>query len=69
TGIAPENLDRIWDPFFTTKPPGSGTGLGLSITQRIVSRHGGHIGAENRPEGGARFTVDLPVTGPGGDGV
>jgi signal transduction histidine kinase len=69
TGIPPENLDRIWDPFFTTKPPGSGTGLGLSITQRIVTRHGGHIGAENRPEGGARFTVDLPVTGPGGDGV
>jgi PAS domain S-box-containing protein len=68
-GIAPEHLDRIWDPFFTTKPPGSGTGLGLSITQRIVTRHGGRIGAENRGEGGARFTVELPVTGPGGDGV
>jgi len=68
-GIAPEHLDHIWDPFFTTKPPGSGTGLGLSITQRIVTRHGGAIAAENRDGGGARFTVEIPVTGPGGDGV
>ena len=68
-GIAPANLDRIWDPFFTTKPPGSGTGLGLSITQRIVTRHAGQITAENRAEGGARFTVELPVQGPGGEGV
>ena len=69
TGIAPELIDRIWDPFFTTKPPGSGTGLGLSITQRVVTRHAGHITAENRAEGGARFTVELPVMGPGGEGV
>jgi len=68
-GIAPEHLDRIWDPFFTTKPPGSGTGLGLSITQRIVTRHGGEITAENRVGGGACFTVEIPVAGPGGDGV
>ncbi len=68
-GIAPKLIDRIWDPFFTTKPPGSGTGLGLSITQRVVTRHAGHITAENRPEGGARFTVQLPVMGPGGEGV
>lgn len=68
-GIAPANLDRIWDPFFTTKPPGSGTGLGLSITQRIVARHAGQITAENRAEGGAAFTVELPVKGPGGEGV
>jgi signal transduction histidine kinase len=69
SGIAPEHLDRIWDPFFTTKPPGSGTGLGLSITQRIVTRHGGRIAAENQAEGGACFTVEIPVSGPGGDGV
>jgi PAS domain S-box-containing protein len=68
-GIPPEIFDRIWDPFFTTKPPGSGTGLGLSITQRVIARHAGHIAAENRPEGGARFVVDLPVAGPGGEGV
>jgi signal transduction histidine kinase len=68
-GIAPEHFDRIWDPFFTTKPPGSGTGLGLSITQRIIARHAGHISAENRAEGGARFVVEIPVMGPGGEGV
>jgi PAS domain S-box-containing protein len=68
-GIAPPHLDRIWDPFFTTKPPGQGTGLGLSITQRIVTRHGGTIRAENLPQGGARFTVELPIEGPGGTGV
>jgi len=68
-GIAPELFDRIWDPFFTTKPPGSGTGLGLSITQRVIARHGGRIAAENRAEGGARFLVEIPVMGPGGEGV
>lgn len=67
-GIAPEHLDRIWDPFFTTKPVGQGTGLGLSITQRIVSRHGGTIRVESRPDAGARFIVRLPVQGPGGSG-
>jgi signal transduction histidine kinase len=67
-GIAPEHLDRIWDPFFTTKPVGQGTGLGLSITQRIVTRHGGSIRVENRPGGGACFVVRLPVAGTGGSG-
>jgi signal transduction histidine kinase len=67
-GIAPEHLDRIWDPFFTTKPVGTGTGLGLSITQRVVSRHGGTIRVESRPGEGARFVVRLPVQGPGGSG-
>ncbi|HET9252445.1 MAG TPA: ATP-binding protein [Candidatus Eisenbacteria bacterium] len=67
-GIAAEHLDRIWDPFFTTKPTGQGTGLGLSITNRIVHRHGGEIVAGNRPSGGARFVVELPVQGPGGTG-
>jgi PAS domain S-box-containing protein len=68
-GIAPEAMAHIWDAFFTTKPVGQGTGLGLTITQRVVARHGGTIRAENRPEGGARFVVELPVQGPGGDGV
>lgn len=66
-GIAPENLERIWDPFFTTKPPGQGTGLGLSITSRIVTRHGGRIYVEGAPGGGARFVVELPIHGAGGD--
>jgi two-component system, NtrC family, sensor kinase len=68
-GIEAEHIDRIWDPFFTTKPVGQGTGLGLSITQRVVSRHGGRIHVESRPGAGAKFIVWLPIAGPGGDGV
>ncbi len=68
-GIQPHHMDRIWDPFFTTKPTGHGTGLGLSITQRIVTRHGGQIRAENLEGGGARFIVELPIEGPGGGGL
>jgi len=68
-GIEPVHLDRIWDPFFTTKPVGHGTGLGLSITQRVVTRHGGRIRVESRPGEGARFIVWLPFAGPGGDGA
>ncbi len=68
-GIAPQHLDRIWDPFFTTKPMGQGTGLGLSITQRIVARHGGTIRVESLPGEGARFVVELPIRGPGGTGA
>jgi PAS domain S-box-containing protein len=65
-GIQPQHLDRIWDPFFTTKPIGQGTGLGLSITQRTVTGYGGTIRVESRPGEGARFIVELPVQGPGG---
>lgn len=65
-GIATHHLERIWDPFFTTKPTGQGTGLGLSVTHAVVTRHGGAIRAENRPEGGARFLVTLPIQGSGG---
>ncbi|HEY6221286.1 MAG TPA: ATP-binding protein, partial [Candidatus Eisenbacteria bacterium] len=68
-GIQAHHIDRIWDPFFTTKPTGQGTGLGLSITQRIVSRHSGQIRAENLQGGGARFVVELPIEGPGGTGL
>ncbi len=63
-GIPPADLPRVFDPFFTTKPPGVGTGLGLSISYRIVTEHGGRLWAENRPEGGARFVVELPVGTP-----
>ena len=60
-GIPAEILGRIFDPFFTTKPVGKGTGLGLSISYGIVERHGGTLTAENRPEGGARLVLTLPV--------
>jgi signal transduction histidine kinase len=59
-GIAPEILERIYDPFFTTKPSGQGTGLGLFIAQGIVAQHHGRLWAENNPDGGATFTVVLP---------
>jgi len=61
-GIPPELLPHIFDPFFTTKPVGKGTGLGLAIVYGIVTGHGGRIWAENKPEGGARFVIELPAT-------
>jgi two-component system NtrC family sensor kinase len=63
-GIPPNLLDRIFNPFFTTKPTGSGTGLGLSISLGIVREHEGRIWAENTPQGGARFVMELPIVTP-----
>jgi len=60
-GIPPNLLERIFNPFFTTKPTGSGTGLGLSISLGIVREHEGKIWAENSPTGGAHFTIELPL--------
>ncbi len=53
---------KVFDHFYTTKEVGKGTGLGLSITHAIMQGHGGRIAAENRSEGGARFTLVLPLT-------
>ncbi|MGA7647003.1 MAG: PAS domain S-box protein, partial [Terriglobales bacterium] len=61
-GIAPENLEHIFDPFFTTKRPGRGTGLGLSICKTVLREHGGNIEVTTAPDGGAVFTITLPVT-------
>ncbi len=58
-GITPENLGRIFIPFFTTRH--QGTGLGLSITQRIVEQHKGELGVESAPGRGATFTITLPL--------
>jgi signal transduction histidine kinase len=60
-GIHPENLARIYDPFFTTKGARKGTGLGLSVTYGIVREHGGTIEVESEPGVGTRFQVELPL--------
>ncbi|HEX9428102.1 MAG TPA: ATP-binding protein [Candidatus Polarisedimenticolia bacterium] len=60
-GIAREHLDRIFDPFFSTKDVGKGTGLGLSISYGIVRDHGGFIEVESQERRGARFRVHLPL--------
>jgi two-component system sensor histidine kinase HupT/HoxJ len=62
-GISSEHLSRVFEPFFTTKPVGAGTGLGLSISHGLVAQHGGSLAADNRPEGGAVFTLRLPLGG------
>ena len=60
TGIPPDLIERIFDPFMTTKPVGKGLGLGLSISYGIVQDLHGRIYAANRPEGGAELTIELP---------
>jgi two-component system NtrC family sensor kinase len=67
-GIPPNLIERIFNPFFTTKPTGSGTGLGLSISLGIVREHEGRIWAENPPQAGARFVVEVPITEPRASG-
>jgi two-component system sensor histidine kinase HupT/HoxJ len=54
-------MQHIFEPFFTTKSVGTGTGLGLSISYGIVQQHQGTLVAENLTQGGARFTLDLPL--------
>ena len=65
TGIGPEDLQRVFDAFYTTKPPGSGTGLGLGMVYGIVvDEHGGGLDVESEP-GKTVFTVRLPPQPPG----
>jgi PAS domain S-box-containing protein len=60
-GISPENLARIYDPFFTTKSARKGTGLGLSVTYGIVQEHNGIIEVESRVGAGTRFRLEFPA--------
>ncbi|MCK5372079.1 MAG: histidine kinase, partial [Cyclobacteriaceae bacterium] len=53
--------DKIFQPFFTTKPTGQGTGLGLSLSYDIVKAHGGEISLETKPDIGTEFIIHLPV--------
>ena len=59
-GIAPENIDKVFDAFFTTKPAGEGSGLGLHIVKQIIDKHGGQIYVTSKPGTGTTVTVKLP---------
>ncbi|GAI17472.1 unnamed protein product, partial [marine sediment metagenome] len=60
-GISKENLDKVFNPFFTTKEPGEGTGLGLAIVHTIIGRYGGTIRVKSEEEKGTTFTTELSV--------
>jgi len=64
TGMTPEVLTRIFDPFYTTKEPGKGTGLGLSSLKAMVEEGGGSLGVESEPGFGTRFRILLPLVSP-----
>ena len=61
SGIPPEDLPHIFDPFFSTKEPGYGTGLGLSVAHGIVDRHGGTLSVTSTVGEGSAFTINLPL--------
>jgi len=61
-GISKDNIDKIFHPFFTTKP--KGTGLGLSISKQLIDQHGGSITVDAVPTGGTIFRIQLPVQTP-----
>jgi signal transduction histidine kinase len=63
-GIASEDMDRVFEPFFSTRPAGEGTGLGLALSRRIVIAHGGRMGIESEPGKGTTVTVRLPMHEP-----
>ena len=61
-GIEPEIIDKIFDPYFTTKEVGKGSGMGLAVAHGIVKNHGGNITVDSQPGKGTKFTILLPVT-------
>ncbi|HEY9074283.1 MAG TPA: HAMP domain-containing sensor histidine kinase, partial [Desulfobaccales bacterium] len=60
-GIAPADLNNIFDPFYTTAPAGQGSGLGLSICYSIIKQHFGTITVESKEDKGSTFSVRLPI--------
>ena len=60
-GISKSLLDKIFQPFFTTKPTGEGTGLGLSLAYDIIKAHGGEIKVDSKENDGAAFIILLPL--------
>ena len=60
-GIPQKVLDKIFQPFFTTKPTGQGTGLGLSLSYDIIKAHGGEIKVETKENNGTAFIIQLPL--------
>jgi two-component system, NtrC family, sensor kinase len=68
-GILPEDLEHIFDPFYTTKEVGQGTGLGLSVTYGLVKKHGGYIEVKSQAGQGSTFSVYLPVSSSEGEMV
>jgi len=61
TGVSQKVSDKIFQPFFTTKPAGEGTGLGLSLSYDIIKAHGGEIKLQAKENEGAEFIIELPV--------
>jgi len=61
TGIEPDELAKIFDPFYTTKAVGEGSGLGLAIARRVIEQHGGAVRVESAPGQGTRISLNLPT--------
>ena len=61
-GISDDALDHVFDPFYTTKPPGQGTGLGLSVAQEIAAQHGGRVDLKSEVGRGTEVSIRLPAS-------
>jgi two-component system NtrC family sensor kinase len=69
SGIPPDVLAKIFNPFYTTKPVGKGTGLGLSVSYGIIKEHKGEISAQSDPGNGTTFTILIPLTADAGESL